>query len=236
MANLFSFGLNILADIFYPKYCFGCRRAGAYLCKFCINQIPTIAQNFCIVCNQNSLEGWTHSNCLTDTSADRLLSALSYHNQLVSDMIITGKYYFIPETFAILGAISTQYLLNNHFLEEFSEFVVCSIPLHNKRLKWRGFNQSEIAGKVIARGLQIPYRNLLVRTKQTQTQKNLNATSRKINMQNAFSATAIYERRMPKKVILLDDVTTTGQTFSEATRILKQNGVETVWCISLAKD
>lgn len=236
MTNLFSFGLNILADIFYPKYCFGCRRAGAYLCKFCITQIPTLAQNFCIVCNTPSSNGWTHSNCLTDTSADRLLSGLSYHNPLVSDMIITGKYYFVPETFAILAALTTHNLLSKQSPEEFSSFVVCAIPLHNQRLKWRGFNQSEVAGKIIAQGLQIPYRNLLVRSKQTQTQKNLSAAARKINMQNAFSVSKTYAFKMPKKVVIIDDVTTTGQTFSEAVRALKENGVEEVWCISLAKD
>ena len=236
MTKLFSFGLNILADIFYPKYCFGCRRASSYLCKFCITQIPQLSKTVCIVCNLPSPNGWTHSNCLTDTSAERLLSALSYHNPLVSDMIITGKYYFIPEVFAILGAITAHYLLSNNSKEDFENFVVCAIPLHTQRQRWRGFNQSEIAGKIIAQALGIPYVNLLTRPKATKTQKNLTAQDRKINMANAFAVPKQFINKLPKRIILIDDVTTTGQTFKEAVQVLKQNKVKTVWCISLAKD
>lgn len=232
MTNLFSFGLNILADVFYPKYCFSCKRAGSYLCKFCVNQVPTVTQSFCIVCNKPSLDGWTHPHCKTQFSADRLVSALPYKNSVVSDMVITGKYYFIPECFAVLAALTANHLLLNGFEEEVADFIICPIPLHPQRLRWRGFNQSEVAGKILSQALHIPCINILKRTKKTEVQKNLDAKSRKTNMQNAFACV----RKSPKKVLLIDDVTTTGQTLSEAARVLKQNGAQAVWCISLAKD
>jgi competence protein ComFC len=235
MSNLLKFGLNIIADVFYPKYCFGCRRAAGYLCKFCVNQVSVMKKPFCVVCNKHAVKGFTHEPCKNPLVPERLLSALPYQDAIVSDMLITGKYYFIPELFAILGALTAHTILERDIdfpQEDFAEFIVCSIPLHSQRQRWRGFNQSEIAGKIIAQAFNLPYVNLLTRTKKTKTQKDLDHTARKTNMQNAFAC----NYQPPKKVIVIDDVTTTGQTFLEAAKVLKQNGAQTVWCISIAKD
>ncbi len=235
MANLFSFGLNILADVFYPKYCFGCRRASGYLCKFCVDKVSILTQTFCVVCNEPSAQGFTHRTCKTPATPDRLLSALEYQDEIVSDMIITGKYHFIPTLFAVLGVLTAHTILQNHFnfpAEDLEGFIVSAIPLHKSRQRWRGFNQTEVAGKIIAQAFNLPYANLLVRSKKTKTQKDLSLEARKANMAKAFSC----QYQPPKKIILIDDVTTTGQTFLEAAKTLKQNGAETVWCISIAKD
>lgn len=235
MANLFSFGLNILADVFYPKYCFDCRRAGGYLCKFCVLQVPYLTKTFCVVCNTISPRGNTHSACKTTTTADRLICAIPYQYPVVSDMIITGKYYFIPEIFAVLGALSAHIVLQNHIdvpEEDFKDFVICPIPLHTQRLKWRGFNQSIVTGKIIAQAFNIPIANILIRSKKTKTQKDLTSVARSKNMNNAFAC----QYQPPRKVILIDDVTTTGSTFLDAARALKEEGAEIVWCISIAKD
>lgn len=235
MANLLSFGLNILADVFYPKYCFGCKRASGYLCKFCVDQISVLEKSFCLVCNKPNVKGLTHSKCKTATTPDRLICALKYQDKIVSDMIITGKYYFIPELFTILGALTAHTILQNHVdfpKEELNDFIVCAIPLHKQRHRWRGFNQTEIAGKIIAQAFNLPYANLLIRNRKTKTQKDLSYEARKTNMIDAFKP----QYQPPKKIILIDDVTTTGQTFLEAAKILKASGTEIVWCISIAKD
>ena len=192
-------------------------------------------QAFCIVCNEPNSNGFTHPLCKSPLTPQRLLSALTYQDPIVSDMLITGKYYFIPELFAILGALAAHTILEQYINfpeEDLAGFVVCSIPLHTQRLRWRGFNQSEIAGKIIAQAFNLPYVNLLTRTKKTKTQKDLDSNARKANMQNAFAC----QYQPPKKVIIIDDVSTTGQTFLEAAKVLKQNGAQTVWCISIAKD
>ena len=174
-------------------------------------------------------------NCHSLLTPDRLICAMPYQNEIVSNMIITGKYYLVPETFAILGALAANIILENHLKfpgEELAGFVVCPIPLHKQKQMWRGFNQVDVAGRIIAQALQLPYVPLLKRTKNTKTQKDLGAEDRKQNMQNAFAC----RYQPPQKVIVVDDVTTTGQTFLEATRVLKQAGAQEVWCISLAAD
>ncbi len=239
MANLFSFGLNILADILYPKYCFGCGRAVGYLCKFCIKKLPFNIKNLCIVCNKLSTNGITHTQCKNNFLPNRLLSAFPYKNKIVRDMIITGKYYFVSEIFYLLGKFGAFVLLQNQSsLSQFEvfDFTLCPIPLHIRRKNWRGFNQSEVICQAMSEVFEIPYQNILVRTKNTKTQKDLSAPERQSNMQNAFAISKDFFGNIPHKVILIDDVTTTGKTFLEATRVLKQAGVQEVWCVSLAKD
>jgi competence protein ComFC len=232
MANLLSSGLNILADVFYPKYCFGCRRSGKYLCKFCTSQIPTIAQSFCIMCNKPSPDGRTHNQCRSEFSPDRLLSAFPYQNDVVSEMVIAGKYMFVSETFAVLGLLAAETIKSRWNKNTFTDYIICPIPLHPSRKRWRGFNQADIIGSAFEHSLQIPSIGLLARTKNTRTQKDLDLKSRLANLHDAFSVT----QEIPQKVILIDDVCTTGRTFIEAGKVLKQAGAKEVICISIAKD
>ena len=237
MATLIKSGLNLLADIFYPKYCFGCQKPGSYLCKFCMSQVPNQKEQVCIVCKTKSAGGETHKSCRAAMLPDRLICAFPYRYPVVADMIITGKYYFIPEVYAVLGALAAErlYLSGATIPSLPPNCVVTSIPLHPSRLKWRGFNQSEVAAKTISVGLSIPYFPLLSRIKKTKTQKDLNAQDRKTNMLNAFESHRI-DPGSRLTVLLVDDVATTGQTFLDASRALKQAGAAEVWCISIAKD
>jgi competence protein ComFC len=235
MSNLLSFGLNILADVFYPKYCFGCRRSGRYLCKFCVTQLTFSAQHFCIVCNTPNAQGKTHAQCCNSLTPDRLLSAFPYQQSVISEMIISGKYFFISSVYSLLGILTAQWLIRTQISVDLLKqkgFVLCPIPLHPQRQRWRGFNQSQIIAQTISEQFKLPYADLLIRRKNTKTQKDLDAKARQTNMQNAFTCSA----RVPENIILVDDVTTTGQTFLEATKVLKQNGAKTVWCLSVAKD
>lgn len=232
MPKLLSFGLNILADVFYPKYCFGCRRSGRYLCKFCSTQVPLCAQAFCVVCNKPSAGGFTHAQCKSEFTPGRLLSAFPYQYQVISDMIITGKYYFVSETFAVLGTMAAEAIKTQYGASTFKDFVLCPLPLHPSKKRWRGFNQAELIASAFEYGLGIPALDLLVRTKNTKTQKDLDAHARKTNMTNAFAPA----QEVPDKVIIVDDVCTTGRTFLEATKALKQAGAREVICISIAKD
>lgn len=232
MPNLFSFGINILADVFYPKYCFGCRRSGGYLCKFCSAQLPMTAQSFCIMCNKPSFNGLTHKSCQTPSTPDQLMSVFSYHTQIISDMIIMGKYYFVSEVFALLGIMAAESIKNSNGFSTFSDYIICPLPLHPSKRRWRGFNQSDIIASAFEHSFNIPAIPLLNRQKRTRTQKDLNAKERKSNMTNAFVPT----QEIPQKIILIDDVCTTGQTLIEATKTLKQNGAQKVICITIAKD
>jgi competence protein ComFC len=239
MANPFKFGLNILADVFYPKYCFGCKRSGRYLCKFCLSQVPVSTQSFCIICNQPSYLGYTHTQCRNPYSPDRLLSAFPYQHPTIAEMIIAGKYYFVSETFVILGMMAAEQIkqqLTRADIAALQNFILCPLPLHPAKKRWRGFNQAELIAGAFENRYKIPVMDLLIRTKNTKVQKDLDAGARQKNMANAFVVPSKLLGELPDKVIVVDDVCTTGQTFREATKALKLAGVKEVWCMSIAKD
>jgi ComF family protein len=112
--------------------------------------------------------------------------------------------------------------------------VLIPIPLYQKRKNWRGFNQSEEIGKMIANKLKWEYQqDILVRTRKTIPQTELKGQERLQNISGAFSPNS--DNLKPDKTyILLDDVLTTGSTLKEACKKLKQNGAKTVWGITIA--
>lgn len=222
-------------DILFPVYCILCEQEGIFLCSNCNDKLVKVIFQVCIVCQKQSLGGFTHPKCTSKYSPDRLISVFDYHDKRVSKLLITGKYYFLPELYKILGKQLAQYLKEEKTFQNFSDFCVTSIPLSTSRQRWRGFNQSQILGDEISNSLQIKQVNFLERKVNTKTQKDLNREARTQNIRGAFEVISKISVKN-KRVLLIDDVTTTGVTFLEAAKILKQSGAKSVWCIAFAKD
>jgi len=109
------------------------------------------------------------------------------------------------------------------------------VPLHPKRLRFRGFNQAILIGEVLSRHLSIPLeRSLLARTQETPPQTSLSHDERLTSLRGAFAVTAP-DRVAGKRVLLLDDVMTTGATMNECARVLMQAGCAEVCAISVAR-
>lgn len=225
--NILEQSGSILLDLVFPKTCLGCWKIGSYFCGGCASEVPLQMIQRCIVCQKPALEGFTHPKCAGKHKPDRLFSLYNYQSRPISNLIITGKYHFIPEIYQLLGTRFAEFLLNSPI--SINEFVVCPIPLSKQRERWRSFNQSNI----LAEQLSITKLNLLARSKNTKTQKELNKLQRLHNLKNAFQ---FIGDQIPEKVILIDDVVTTGATFLEATAMLKQAGVRQVWCFAIAQD
>ena len=107
------------------------------------------------------------------------------------------------------------------------------IPLARKRLRERGYNQSDVLARALARQWRIPVlRELLVRTRETPTQTALTPETRLANVAGAF---AVAKRPTSAVLIVVDDVFTTGATLAEAARALEQAGAKTVYGITFAR-
>jgi ComF family protein len=109
------------------------------------------------------------------------------------------------------------------------------VPLHPERLRWRGFNQSLILARAIGRAQKIevdPF--LLARTRPTVPQTQLNENERRANVRGAFAVVAP-ERLQGKRVLLVDDVYTSGATVEECTKALYHSGAEEVDVFTLAR-
>ncbi|MGE5495549.1 MAG: ComF family protein [Burkholderiales bacterium] len=113
----------------------------------------------------------------------------------------------------------------------FSIDCVCNVPLHEKRKKMRGFDQSEEIALSISETTGIPYIPALKRIRNTNTQTKLNERERRENMKGAFEMA----ERVSGNVLLIDDVLTTGATAGECARVLKSAGAENVYVMTFAR-
>ncbi len=238
-------------DALFPKHCLSCETEGEFICLDCKACLKTLEFQRCIVCQKSALFGQTHPKCLTPQGADGLISFFNYHDEKVAQILIKGKYSFLPEVYQILGAIIANKIKKDHpyLLEALptgqagSSYKLVPIPLHSRRRRWRGFNQAEILCLSLSDHLSLPCTNVLVRCKSTAVQKNLKRDDRVKNIRDAFALSDNLSAKggfafggQSSNFILVDDVATTGTTLLEAAKVLKRNGATKVFCLTVARD
>ena len=222
----------ILKDLLFPKQCFGCGCWGWFICVTCREQLRSQKFQRCIVCQKPSLGGWTHPRCKTKFTPGRLITIFDYHQKIISQAINTGKLALAPEVFIELAECGAERIEIRH--AQTWRFVLCPIPQTPTKTRWRGFNQSELIATVFSNKFGLAIDHLLLKSKNTRQQKTLNKLERGVNLRSAFKLTST--ESLSAEVILIDDITTTGATFLEATKVLKRGGIKTVWCLALAQD
>ena len=131
-------------------------------------------------------------------------------------------------------------ILQNHekmsrLLEKYD--IIIPVPMYSKKEKLRGYNQTALIAKEIAKA----YQNLiydgksLQKIKDTKMQSSLNKKQRKNNIKNAYNVTN-QQKIKDKKIVLLDDIYTTGATANECSKMLKQAGAKEILVVTIAKD
>ena len=155
----------------------------------------------------------------------------SYRNELIQKLIHQLKYQYTEEIAEILGK-QLAVMLEQNF-----DYLV-PIPLHKKRYAERGFNQAELLAHHIVgtcHGMSLQ-NDIISRTKYTHAQAQLSHEERKLNMQNIFT---VNKKKIDlikdKKILLIDDVYTTGATMNECAKILKKYDAKEIWGITIAK-
>ncbi|MCJ7787036.1 ComF family protein, partial [Patescibacteria group bacterium] len=125
-------------------------------------------------------------------------------------------------------------LIINHFQlldnpPAFFEFLLISVPLEKRKLKQRGFNQAEELAKELSKSLKISlFNDVLIKIKETLPQVELSGKEREENIKDAFLCQN-REKIQGKRILLVDDVYTTGSTMEEGARVLKIAGAKEVW-------
>ena len=114
--------------------------------------------------------------------------------------------------------------------------IIIPVPIHKKRKLERGYNQTELIAKAIANQTRLKLeKNVLLKQKNIVSQSSLNKNDRKQNVKNAFIVNNI-EKVINKKILLFDDIYTTGSTVNECAKILKRAGAKQVGVLTIAKD
>jgi ComF family protein len=227
--------LSVAAETLFPTECLGCHKPGAFICTSCLETLPRLSGQVCIACQKSSPLGWTHASCAAPDIPERLWSCFNYKHPLVAKLIITGKYKFVPDIFRVMGNYAASALMTGNMLAAREIDLISYIPLHPTRQRWRGFNQAEVTAYSIGLEASIQVTSTLIRTRHGQIQKNLSKTQRLANLEDIFAATQI-KKISGRRILLVDDVATTGTTLLQASRALKLAGAASVWCATLARE
>ncbi len=223
-------------DILFPKTCLGCKRERNWLCEDCIATLDIQNWSLCPICQKRVLDFKTCEYCRPKTKLTGLFVPLSYENPLIKKAIRFFKYEpLLKELREPLSYIIISHLNLIEFPGFDEKFILVPVPLYKSRLRWRGYNQAEEIAKELSKNLAIPLeKNILIKIKNTLLQAELKGDERWTNMTQAFLCQNP-ERIRGKKILLVDDVYTTGATMEECAKILKQNGAKEVWGIVIAR-
>lgn len=228
-----------LVNLLFPRRCLNCGKEGSYFCSQCLNFLSLDNQRICPVCEKPSIGGHIHAKCLKKDSLNGLTSVFAYKG-LIAKAITKLKYKFISdiandlvEVFLSSCGEDTTF---SHYCQKEKPILV-PIPLHPSRKRWRGFNQSELLGKIIAENLGLQFiPDLLIRTKNTKPQMELSERERQENILGAFSINPNSEFCiLNSSILVFDDVWTSGSTLKEAGRKLKKAGAKKVWGLTIAR-
>lgn len=228
-------------DFVFPKYCVNCRKLGSYLCANCLTYISFDTEEICVVCNRPAINGLTHPGCFGKYTIDGVFSAISYKGAS-KKLIYNFKYKpYLSDLKNVLVDLFYEKLIQK---EEFyricknnKPLILTPIPLHNSKLRSRGYNQAEILAISLAKKLGFPVFNLLQRVKKTPSLAGLTQKIRKENIKGAFEVEKDKKDILKNAaVFLVDDIFTTGATLNEAARTLKKNGAGKVYGLALARD
>jgi ComF family protein len=229
--DLKRLGQNVL-DLVFPISCLVCGKDGLYLCEDCLHKLPKLDKQQCLVCQQPAPFGKTHPQCISRNKVDGALSALTHKDKNVHQVIWVFKYNFVSSLAEPLAKLIVETINQQDLEGYFEEFTVVPVPLHTRRQNWRGFNQADLLAKTLSERLGNKMDNkLVVRNKFTKPQVKLNADERKHNIENAFSLIGDVTN---KKILLVDDVITSGSTAHELAKLLKSRQAAEIWIISAA--
>ena len=212
---------NFILDLLYPKFCFNCGREGSYLCSDCQSTLEILS---------------SHTEYRTQELKD-LYFALPYRNPLIKNLTKLFKYEpFVKELAQPLTSlIITHFQLIEKSPADLADCILMPVPLEKRKLKWRGFNQAEEIGRELAQFFQIPLlNNVLAKIKETPPQVELSDEERKENIKGAFFCQSS-EKIKGRKILLVDDIYTTGSTMEECAKVLKTAGAKEIIGIVVAR-
>ncbi len=237
LRKVHTFCVSILRhgiDALFPIRCLGCGAFDTWLCQRCHTTLPLIVTQHCPYCQKNETPyGNACFTCAPDvgTGYDAVAIASRYDDPLVRKAIHMYKYRFARELATPLALLLAQNL--QHTPLPVPDIII-PVPLHARRLRWRGFNQAELLAKELH--LQIPLEPaILKRRRYTQPQVTLrDRRAREENLRNAFTVTQPHAVH-GKTILLIDDVITTGSTLTHCAAALKDAGARHVYCLVLAR-
>jgi ComF family protein len=219
-----------LSYVLMPRRCSLCGQVvelDSDICDMCKNN-KRISLPICLRCGNNVDD----CRCTINDKPryDGVIAPFYFQGGAVNS-IYRFKFYGYTElvdamTKEMADAVNIKY-------KDVSFDIITYVPLTKKRLKKRGYNQSQLLANSLAEKLDITCLNLLNKIKETSSQRESNAVQRRKNLKNAFEIQDNVDIK-DKIILLVDDVKTTGSTINECTKVLKRKGAQEVYSCTFA--
>lgn len=219
-------------DLLFPRWCVGCGGEGSFLCQSCQRSLPRIEPPFCPRCGKPHAGGQLCSSCVEWSAAiDGIRSPFRFEG-VVREAVHQLKYRNLRALAPLLSELLHDYILANRVPGE----VLVPVPLHRKRLRERGYNQSRLLAEGLGRLSNLPVvADCLVRQKDNPPQaRTATVEERRDNVVGVFACRD--DRLRGKQVLLIDDVATSGATLDACAEVLKASGVVSVWALTFARE
>lgn len=226
-----------LPDLLYPKCCPFCGTVmpfmGAPVCNNCLSQLKRVSYPQCLRCGK-TIENEDLAYC-NDCSKNPKSFVRGFPVFEYTGGVKKAIYDFKYNNQRSFGQVfaDCMYACYKRELEQLGIDGLVPVPIHKKKRRKRGFNQAEILAYHLGNRMNVPvFPKLLRRVINTNPQKELSDKARMKNLKNAFIIGT--NKIKLKKVLLVDDIYTTGATIEACTKVLLASGVEEVYYISLA--
>ncbi len=230
--NIYNMKKDAILNILFPRRCPVCaeivKPAGSLICPSCFQELSFVKSPVCKKCGKEIADETMEfcDDCMEHRHAYEYGIALLNYNDTARNSMVRIKYHNKREYLDFYGAaLAVRY---ERAIRKMNIDAIIPVPVHPSRRRKRGFNQAEVLAEIVGERLGIPVRTeLLKRTKRTLPQKELTAAERLKNLSGAFWAEEMPEDI--RRVLLLDDIYTTGSTIEACTRVLLRAGVEYVY-------
>lgn len=231
----FEYSRQAAADLLFPRRCPVCGGVampkGRLICPACLKQLSFVSSPACMKCGKEigSREQEYCADCIRrKKSFTRGFALLNYDSRAAVSMAAV-KYHNKREYLDFYARAAAL-----RFKKQFRQAgiqVIVPVPVHASRLKARGFNQAAVLAEKLSAELGIPWEELLIRVKKTDPQKSLGSAERLKNLRGAFEAEQ--EAGKWERVLLVDDIYTTGSTAEICSRALLKTGVKQVFVFAV---
>ena len=230
--------LQSLVSILYPPVCPMCGRVvqstggRSVACRDCRRSLMYVGPNHCMKCGKplDEENGELCFDCEKTRHVYDQGAAVFQYSQGIKQSIYRFKYNGCRDFADWYG--EEMYRICQEQLKLWTPQVIIPVPLHVSKERIRGYNQAELIAVELGKrsGIRVDS-NILKRSRATTPMKSLNDQQRSENVEKAFT---IYQNSIKyKKVVLVDDIYTTGSTIDACARVLKKAGVDKVYCLSL---
>jgi ComF family protein len=219
---------TFVLDVVYPRRCAGCGTRGTWLCDRCQSAFACFAGPVCWSCGIPVAIGVCRCDELP--AAIHQVRSVGPYGEWIRGAVVRLKYHgewARSRHLALLLAEAASELLPADAL--------VPVPLHSSRRKQRGFNQTEKLAEALSAVIDVPVQLALQRTRRTVAQVRLDAERRQGNVKGAFALSAGQSVR-GKRLILVDDVITTGATLGACAEVLRAAGADAVNVVTVARE